>query len=305
MKRNFKKYPLISIGLPTFNRKLFLQKTVSMLLNQTYSNLELIISDNASIDGTDKLCKRLAQKDKRIRFFRQKSNVGMYKNFNFVLQKARGKYFLWTTDDDVWKPDYISELYRLIESYQKASVAVSNYTLFSEFKKDKPVFSEKEYLPIEKSVLTYMDKSVLVTYGLAKTKMLKNTGGFYSYPSIIPDGIGDAIGTYRLILSGGVCFSKKALWKKRDSGLSFDKYKYVYEHTLTTTVKTKIKRYLYFPLVFLIDLCIMVKDTGHSNQSVVTKINLVLFCFGFYFRKNFVYLKTLLTGVAVYIKGYF
>lgn len=71
------------------------------VLDQTYSEFELIISDNASDDRTPEICQEFARKDPRVRYFRQPANVGAPRNFNFVFEQARGQYFKWAADNDV------------------------------------------------------------------------------------------------------------------------------------------------------------------------------------------------------------
>ena len=76
--------PEVSIGLPVYNGELFLKKALDSLLNQTYSNFELIISDNNSTDSTQKICQEYAKNDKRICYIHQEKNIGAFSNFSFV-----------------------------------------------------------------------------------------------------------------------------------------------------------------------------------------------------------------------------
>ena len=71
--------PIVSIGLPVYNGETFLKDTLESILQQTFSNFELIISDNASTDATEKICKSFASKDERIRYHRNESNLGLLK----------------------------------------------------------------------------------------------------------------------------------------------------------------------------------------------------------------------------------
>ncbi|MFA6435937.1 MAG: glycosyltransferase family 2 protein, partial [Candidatus Gracilibacteria bacterium] len=114
------KQPLVSIGVPTYNRSRFLREAIDSVLNQTYTNFELIISDNASTDDTERLCKEYSNKDKRIKYFRQKENIGIDANFYFVLNEAHGEYFAWLPDDDLYSPQFIE---KLLEGFVDESVA--------------------------------------------------------------------------------------------------------------------------------------------------------------------------------------
>jgi glycosyltransferase involved in cell wall biosynthesis len=95
-------FPKVSIGLPVYNGELFLKTAIDSLLNQSYSNFELIISDNNSTDSTQRICQEYAKNDDRIRYIKQEKNIGPYPNFYFVLSQSKGKYFMWAAADDFW-----------------------------------------------------------------------------------------------------------------------------------------------------------------------------------------------------------
>jgi glycosyltransferase involved in cell wall biosynthesis len=92
--------PLVSIGLAVRNGERFLAQALDSLLGQTLQDFELIISDNASTDGTADICLDYAARDARIRYVRQPSNIGGPGNWNFVALEARGRYFKWAAADD-------------------------------------------------------------------------------------------------------------------------------------------------------------------------------------------------------------
>jgi glycosyltransferase involved in cell wall biosynthesis len=96
--------PLVSIGLPVRNGERFLAQALDTLLGQTLQDFELIISDNASTDGTADICLDYAARDARIRYVRQPSNIGGPRNWNFVALEARGRYFKWASADDFCDP---------------------------------------------------------------------------------------------------------------------------------------------------------------------------------------------------------
>jgi glycosyltransferase involved in cell wall biosynthesis len=105
---NVKPYPLVTIGLPTFNRCASLRVAVDSILAQDLSDFELVISDNASSDSTQDLCRDYSACDERVRYIRQPINQGAIPNFQTVLSKARGRYFMWLSDDDWLDPTYLS-----------------------------------------------------------------------------------------------------------------------------------------------------------------------------------------------------
>lgn len=101
--------PSVSIGLPVFNGENFLEEALQSLLNQTYTDFELIISDNSSTDRTQAICAAYAQQDPRIRYYRNETNVGAGPNFNRTVALARGQYFKWAAHDDLLLPDYLEK----------------------------------------------------------------------------------------------------------------------------------------------------------------------------------------------------
>ena len=103
------KKPLLTIGLPVFNGDQFLEKRIQNILSQTFQDYELIISDNNSTDNTSKICADFKKKDERIQYFRQEKNIGGILNYEFVLNKAETKYFVFATADDLWSETFLSK----------------------------------------------------------------------------------------------------------------------------------------------------------------------------------------------------
>jgi len=99
--------PQVSIGLPVFNGEQLLRDAVDSLLGQTYSDFELIISDNGSTDGTEAICRSYAAKDRRIRYYRNEQNRGAVWNYNRVFELSRAEYFKWAAHDDICGSNYI------------------------------------------------------------------------------------------------------------------------------------------------------------------------------------------------------
>jgi glycosyltransferase involved in cell wall biosynthesis len=99
--------PRLSIGLPVYNGGDYLAESIETLLGQSYSDFELIISDNASTDGTADVCDQYRRQDSRIRYFRQPRNLGLVPNHNFTVAQARGELFKWAAADDVYHRDLL------------------------------------------------------------------------------------------------------------------------------------------------------------------------------------------------------
>src|SRR6185295_20414870 len=99
--------PRVSIGLPVFNGEQLLRQAVDSLLAQTFSDFELVISDNGSTDGTEAICREYAARDSRIRYLREPENRGGSWNFSRLPPLARGEYFRWSCHDDICEPTHL------------------------------------------------------------------------------------------------------------------------------------------------------------------------------------------------------
>ena len=140
----------LSIGLPVYNGEKFLQKCLDSLLAQTFSNFELIISDNASTDNTSKICQEYSKKDKRIRYIRQESNIGLLPNFNFVLQQAKNEFFMWIGVDDYILPDYVKKNMEILASNSNVVGSVSKINRYN--------FSEPQINNIDSKFVNFIKK---------------------------------------------------------------------------------------------------------------------------------------------------
>lgn len=129
--------PKVSIGMPVYNGERFLRNRLDSILSQTFTNFELIISDNASTDSTASICKEYSNKDKRIRFILQEKNMGGFWNFNFVLQEAKCKYFVWAAVDDIWTPDFLEKNVFMLDSNNNIVGSIGNVESYEEDKEFK------------------------------------------------------------------------------------------------------------------------------------------------------------------------
>lgn len=100
--------------MPVYNGEKYIRDALDSLLSQNFSDFELIISDNASTDGTEAICREYMAMDSRIRYYRQAENKGAIANFQFVLDKACGEFFMWAAYDDTWSQNYLMEAITLL-----------------------------------------------------------------------------------------------------------------------------------------------------------------------------------------------
>lgn len=121
--------PIVSIGLFTKNGAKTVARTIDSLLTQTFPDFELVISDNVSIDNTQRICQEYASKDSRIHYIRQEKGLSAAENQTFVLRAAKGEYFMWASDDDLWAPDFVKILLEKLQNNPEYNVAMGSYDI--------------------------------------------------------------------------------------------------------------------------------------------------------------------------------
>ena len=98
-----------------YNGERFLRQAIDSILNQTYRDFELIISDNASTDSTETICRSYEAKDSRVRYDRNSSNIGANPNFRRVFGRSRGEYYKWAAHDDFVAPAFLEKCVRVLD----------------------------------------------------------------------------------------------------------------------------------------------------------------------------------------------
>jgi glycosyltransferase involved in cell wall biosynthesis len=178
-----RKTPLVTIACPTYNRPDGLRHMLECSISQTYTNLEIIVSDNCSEgDETEKIVRSLMQKDPRIKYFRQPKNIGSFNNYKFLLEQASGEYFAWACDDDSRKPQFVEACIKEFERL-KTPLIVNSYSQRVDKHSDKIVALDRGCttigMPASQRYITYIStiytKQAAVTdinYGVMKRSAL-------------------------------------------------------------------------------------------------------------------------------------
>lgn len=123
---------MISICVTTYNRSKLLKNTITSIQNQTYKNIEVIIVDDCSSDNTQEIVKNeILPFDNRIIYIRHKKNMGLATARNTAIFKAKGKYFSFCDDDDIWKKNYLKYFLRVAKTYDEKYCFCSSEISFS------------------------------------------------------------------------------------------------------------------------------------------------------------------------------
>lgn len=109
--------PRVSIGLPVYNGAKYICAAIESVLNQTFTDFELLIADNASTDDTEAICREYAAKDSRIRYYRNPENLGAAPNFNLAFEQSVAPYFRWHAHDDLIAPTYLEKCVPVLDNH--------------------------------------------------------------------------------------------------------------------------------------------------------------------------------------------
>ena len=108
--------PLISVGLAVYNGEKYLSSVLELISSQTFDNFEIVISDNASTDGTSDICMQFSRSDRRFIYHRNTTNIGANNNFNQAFSLGRGKYSIWASHDDVFEHSHFEKCLQVLEA---------------------------------------------------------------------------------------------------------------------------------------------------------------------------------------------
>ncbi len=132
--------PLVSVVIPTYNRPEYLHQAISSAINQTYQNIEIIVSDNCSPENPQEIVESFAEP--RIRFWRQPHNLGMIGNQMHAFKMARGKYLASLHDDDMWNQDFLAKLVPPLEENSNLILAFCDQYIIDANSKIKHTLTE-------------------------------------------------------------------------------------------------------------------------------------------------------------------
>ncbi len=118
--------PLVSIGLPVYNGEAFIAEAIETLLAQSFQDMELIVSDNASTDSTGDVVRGLAARDSRIRYVRQPRNLGAAANFNAAFAESTGRYFKWAAHDDYVAGEFLQQCVDVLNADEQVVLVYAN-----------------------------------------------------------------------------------------------------------------------------------------------------------------------------------
>lgn len=182
--------PLLSIGLPVFNGAEHLREALDSLLSQDVGDLELIICDNASTDATPEICREYVGRDSRVRYHRNDTNIGLARNYNRTFELARGRFFMWGSDDDVWDSRFARLCIQHLEQVPEAVLCSSEVDFIAH---DGSPVADRSFEPLDMRGMSVRERMHDVTrqaaafsiFAVIRSEVLRGTGLFQ--PMVGPD----------------------------------------------------------------------------------------------------------------------
>jgi glycosyltransferase involved in cell wall biosynthesis len=175
--------PLVSVGLPVYNGEETIDRAIKSLMEQTYSNLEIIVSDNGSTDDTREILKKYQQFDPRIKVFHSDVNRGSSWNFNKVFRESTGDYFMWASHDDQHDLKFVASCVQAMEQEKRAALCAPNMQMTAAgsnkvvWISSMDSFKDKNSLK-ERYRETLRNFPAVSIYGLYRRSLLEKTGLF-------------------------------------------------------------------------------------------------------------------------------
>lgn len=204
--------PFFSIGVTTYDRVGMLIETLRSILGQTFSDYEVIVSNdnpsrNISADS-------LGINDSRVRFVNQAKNLGERFNMNFLLNESKGNYFTWFADDDLYHPDFLKNVHGAIVKFDFPSCVFTSYAMGSMPAGNKNISLKAETLFTGQEFLKrYLSRTLKIQgcYGIFDVRHLKQIGGigrlgdgFYSDYGNLPGNVFFPYADNLLIIRSGL-----------------------------------------------------------------------------------------------------
>ena len=262
--------PLVSIGLPVFNGEKHLSSAIESLLNQSYTSIEMIISDNCSTDSTSEICEDYVEKDSRLKYYRNDMNIGAAKNFNKLVSLAKGTYFMWAAHDDVWNRMYVEKCVEKLENEPQSIMCVTDMNFINE----DGIEIEYQYQTLDTSHLTPSGsvKEIMKRcnwydiYGLIRRDEMLKTN---LYQEIYG---GDVVFVMELLLLGRISKVYERLFSYRVSSIPKNVQTHVNSISPISTVRENLINMPYTNLAMNMYKCIMDSKLIKSEKNQAKEI---------------------------------
>lgn len=178
--------PRVSIGMPVYNGEPYLEEALDSILTQTFTDFELVVSDNASTDGTPEIVRDYADRDSRVRYHRSAVNRGASRNYWRALELSRGRYFRWAAADDLSGPESLETCVEVLDRYPEVILAYPSTEFIDEEGNVTSSYDDGLDLPDDRpsdrfARLRQNLGRCNAIFGLMRREVLEQTGPLGSY----------------------------------------------------------------------------------------------------------------------------
>lgn len=206
--------PRVTIGLPVYNGEKLVGEALESLLGQTVGDFEIIISDNASTDGTEEICRGYVERDPRLRYDRSPTNVGAAGNFNRIFPLATGQYFKWAAHDDLLAPDFLERCVEVLDRDPSVVLCAPRAMIIDAAGEKRGLYEFEVKVDSDDAAERFRETlrghKCYEVFGLIRTDVLKKTDliGLYAH--------GDGVLLSDLALRGKFCELPEPLFFPRE-----------------------------------------------------------------------------------------
>jgi len=265
--------PLVSVCLPLFNGANYLEVALPSVLNQTYENFELIITDDGSIDNSIEIVEKFARNDKRIKLFKNPVKYGLFENYNEAMRKAQGVYIKPYAHDDIFEPTILEKMVEVLEAEPLVSLVNCAREWIDENGKPFPFETEldarmakpfkKDTLRSGREIARETFREMVNWLGEPVTMMFRKEQAGTGFDSRFAQ-LGDIDYWYRILANGDYYYLSEPLCRFR---------KHASQHT--AKIRKTLKSVLDWPLLAS-KHSYLIEAIGETEQQCVERITLQL-----------------------------
>lgn len=177
----------VFIGMTAYNGERFIERAIQSLVNQTFTDWTMLVSDDASTDRTKEICENWVKKDPRITYYRHEKNIGMFPNFKFVLDRATNDYFMWASQDDLWEKNFLALCVDKLENNQDlgfSMTTVADIDSYDRILREMPAMSIFSGKPSILQIARYVLQPEIfgrcnMMYSVFRTHVIKTIWGIF------------------------------------------------------------------------------------------------------------------------------
>lgn len=178
--------PTVTVGVPVYNGERYVGAALDSFLTQTWDDFELIVSDNASTDGTEAICRAYAAADSRVRYYRSSTNVGVARNYRRVFELSSSAYFKWASADDVVEPQFLQRCLDVLQHYPDVVLAYAKTRLVDDAGTTIRNYEDNLHLTSESPARRFLDvqerlRLANAVQGVIRSDVLRRTRLMGSY----------------------------------------------------------------------------------------------------------------------------